>query len=339
MKSKSGQLSEWSTKEDLLQIELQPVLREIQSLLVRLRIISRLSCSTFFEGVVISTMDFLGNYGIQNWPFLQKMDIACAVINTIYSSDPMESDCGLLRFGAIEIVSEMTNVIYNLPRDDANINSETLKTLLDLLSKAVQFHLQSSLILVDIRQDLHNKTVLEVLNKAIAILSRRPERINKDIELSLKQLVRLDCRDFYKFNLLHIACRNSDDDSLLTVRFLLKIEVDPVAVNNVGDGPIHILAVVRGDVDTRDAIARLLVEAGAHLDMVNKQGMTPADLWLKKCKEEGHQNVGCRDLPDWLQEGVPMLKCLSSRVIQRHRILNDDDKVLSAVLVPFVAMH
>ena len=45
LKSKSGHPSEWSTFDDLQRIEQQPVQRKIQSFLVRLRILSRISWS------------------------------------------------------------------------------------------------------------------------------------------------------------------------------------------------------------------------------------------------------------------------------------------------------
>ena len=110
------------------------------------------------------------------------------------------------------------------------------------------------------------------------------------------------------------------------------------AVTTVGNSPLHILAVVRGDVESKDRTARLLLGSGAHLDMVNKDGMTAADLWLKKNNEEG-RNVGWRDLPDWLREGVPKLMCLSSRVIRRHKLPYDDGAIIPAVLIPFVSLH
>jgi len=88
--------------------------------------------------------------------------------------------------------------------------------------------------------------------------------------------------------MLHIACRSADADPTVifgssafvavTIYLLLKLKVDTNAVNIVGDDPLHIFGVVREDVDARDAMASPLVMSGAHLDMLNKQGMTPADL-------------------------------------------------------------
>lgn len=71
-------------------------------------------------------------------------------------------------------------------------------------------------------------------------------------------------------------------------------------------GVFHILGLRRGD-DERDAAARLLLELGAHLDMVDKKGETAANLWLHERKpvmnlwpdENDEQNVKLdwRDIP------------------------------------------
>jgi len=70
--------------------------------------------------------------------------------------------------------------------------------------------------------------------------------------------------------------------------------------------------------------------------MTNKEGMTAADLWFQK-NTPGKKDV--TDLPDWLHEGVPNLKCLSSRVIRRLKLPYDDGAILPAVLIPFVSLH
>ncbi len=52
--------------------------------------------------------------------------------------------------------------------------------------------------------------------------------------------------------------------------------------------------------------------------------------------------IGKKDvanLPDWLQEGVPKLMCLSSRVIRRHKLPYDDGAIIPAELIPFVSLH
>jgi len=179
---------------------------------------------------------------------------------------------------------------------------------------------------------------IESLKNLVSILSSRPELFTEEMKLSLVRMVRRDVRDTDGFNVLLIACRNPCAATLSTLHFLLKLKVDVNAINNVGDGPLHLLAVLLVDLESRDVIARLLLESGAHLDMVNQKEMTAADLWLKESREDG-EDLDVTDLPDWLQEGVPCLKCLCSRVIRRHRLPYDDGAILPVVLIPFVSLH
>ncbi len=65
--------------------------------------------------------------------------------------------------------------------------------------------------------------------------------------------------------------------------------------------------------------------------MVKKEEMTPAELYLKKNKREKN---GVADISDWLQKGVPNLKCLSAPVIRRHRVAYANGTILPSVLIP-----
>jgi len=60
--------------------------------------------------------------------------------------------------------------------------------------------------------------------------------------------------------------------------------------------------------------AQLLLEYEAHLDRVNKDRKTPAEVWL----EEWHNNI---PLPNWLLENYArILKCLSARAIRTNGV-------------------
>ncbi len=79
-----------------------------------------------------------------------------------------------------------------------------------------------------------------------------------------------------------------------------------------------------------NSIARLLLDAGAHLDSVNNQGETAVDVW----KRENKKNTF-----DWLKDdgGVPKLKCLTARVIHRQKVSHLDKLPVS--LQVFIRMH
>jgi len=262
--------------------------------------------------------------------FSQMIDISLTAMDVIFRYDHIIRK---LRSSTIDVISELISIFLSLPSDDSNLNSATVKTLLDLVATMDQLHLP----------DANQKIVADTnhidnLKKMVSILSSRHEFFTDEMKLSLVRMVRRDVRDSSGFNVLLIACSNPDAKTLTTVRFLLELKMDTNAVNNVGNGPLHLLVVELVDPEFRDAIAILLLEFGAHLDMVNKEGMTAADLWLNDIDEDG-QNVDVADLPDWLQEGVPNLKCLCSRVIRRYRLPYDDGAILPAVLIPFVSLH
>lgn len=69
------------------------------------------------------------------------------------------------------------------------------------------------------------------------------------------------------------------DNLLENIRLLLQVGADPDVADNDGDSALHILANLNGEII--DSAAQLFVDAGAHLDMANKQGRTPVEIGLK----------------------------------------------------------
>lgn len=137
--------------------------------------------------------------------------------------------------------------------------------------------------------------------------------------------------------LLHKACDTGNLDSA-AIQLLLQVNADPNAGDKDGNGPIHALASLRyGNGQehlihrTADA-ARLLLENGAHLDRVNKDRKTAAQVWK--------ETNGSQDLPNWLlmPEMVPKLKCLSASVIRSNNIAYTA-ATLPEILHPFVEWH
>jgi len=178
---------------------------------------------------------------------------------------------------------------------------------------------------------------MEFMGVMFMVLSRHPEMITEKGRLALLQLVHRHGRDDDGYSLLHDATRiSSCSEALSTINFLVQLGADLNAGDNDGDGVLHILSFDPTPSESRDAKARLLVQLGAHLDMVNKSGMTAADAWFEINTPE---KKDVADLPDWLKEGVPKLKCLSSRVIRRHKLPYDDGSIIPAELIPFVSLH
>jgi len=217
---------------------------------------------------------------------------------------------------------------------------------MELITAADQSHL-SEVNHLAYTQRRHLKTLLKI----VSILANHPEMLNKDIMDSLTQLVKQDGRTTDGLNLLLLACSkvSTGTDLSTTISLLLKAKAEPNVVDaNDGRGPLHVLAsVIHDQQETVDSIAHQLLDAGAHLDMVDKEGRTAADIWLlvrnRKEKRPAFWNRKSRriwdrhDLPDWCREDVPKLMCLCARVARRCNVPKVDK--LPGTLPAFVRIH
>jgi len=328
LKSKSGQLSEWSTLVDLQRIELEPSHCKIQALLVLLRFYSSISWSALRHHFIGKFLGFVVKEDLKS----EILDVTWSTLKAIQLLErPYERS-------VLEFVFEIGRVLFFkfdwLPKDDPILNSENLSKFVELLLMTDPFHMidpRFETPVIDTQQ-------MNLLVSMFLVLSHHPELITNETRLTLIQLLHRDARDPSGLNLLLTACRYVPEEqgsALPTIRFLVKLGANLNAANNVGDGVLHLLAQEPGS-ETRDATARLLLELGAHLDMVNNARMTPADLWFQKNTPEKRDVA---HLPDWLKEGVPKLMCLSSRVIRRLQMPYDDEAILPASLIPFVTLH
>jgi len=152
----------------------------------------------------------------------------------------------------------------------------------------------------------------------------------------LRQWVHQNSRDGFRKTLLHVAfCQiYAEKLDVATVRLLLEANSDPNARDEVGNGFLHFLAYQRryryGELIENAAL--LLLKYGAHLDMVNKDRKTAADIWKEENKSQ--------DLPIWLREpgSVPKLKCLSARIVSSNNVPYTAETLIE-VLHPFVKIH
>jgi len=173
----------------------------------------------------------------------------------------------------------------------------------------------------------------------------------------LRQLVYLNrYGNHHKDTLLHCACYTELD--LAAIQLLLKSGAAPNARDYGGNGPLHVLAREHKfrDVVMIETVARLLLENGAHLHMVNEERDTPADVWLMVNKNEAEAPPDNEalpvleaavlpdleiSLPEWLREPerIPMLSCLCARVIRPFLIAYKKCEDLPATLGDFIEWH
>jgi len=299
----------------------------MQSILIRLRIFSALSWRAVYRYLwqPYISLYYFDQLNIEN---LNELDISLTMLETIRRFGLHEEGIWIT---TVKVVSMLARTFRVLRRtNDPLYNVENLTTSFDLVSVTYQINLESDG--DDSMNDFHYYYGLINLISMMAELLPNDTIENK--HPSIHHIVSQNGRCLSMgTTLLHMACfhKLEADNLLAVIKLLLKNRANPYAVCKYGRGALHHLA--HGEMNRRDinAAARLLLdmENGLHLDQVDKALMTAADIYKEINPEAG-------DLPDWLQEGVPKLICLSSRVIQHNTIPYSESPV---TLHPFVEKH
>ncbi|XP_073999777.1 protein fem-1 homolog B isoform X3 [Rhodnius prolixus] len=181
--------------------------------------------------------------------------------------------------------------------------------------------------------------------------------ISKLLETSgAEQLLRIH-RTVYELNKLKVSTRNGQ--SLLhlavnpdtpvdnfhtndvcrfpcasTTKLLIKCGADVNALDNERNSPLHIIAGYQKPISllfyrnflTLHSIITLLIEAGAHVDIVNNRGEIPTDT-----ATTGITEIILRT------QSKPSLKCLAARAINRHQLRYRSQ--VPEALVSFIELH
>ena len=147
-------------------------------------------------------------------------------------------------------------------------------------------------------------------------------------------------------NLLHCACGTNPIDTVDLLKMFLQAGSDANGTNWVGDPPIRYLIDLdsfRSNVAIAAQKAQLLVNAGAHLDLViydgfpnnvNASTSSPLD-YLRKLAVE----LKCPILDAFINRlPVPLLTCLCAQSIRANRTPYGDKK-LPSILVSFLKNH
>lgn len=334
----NGRAVEWATSSDFEHIQHRPLELGVQSVLIRLRIFSTRIWETVYRYLVPYVFMTLQYSLTQQQQYTQILDISWTMLETALRFDPTAFRMNRVRVSALQ---KLIDTLMDLKSTrDPLFNFETLKTSFKLFSSAFQ-----SLFFAYRSDSGRISCDFGTLRKLISILVGLPDVTIQPIAIYLNEIVSQNNEAKDQHKLIFVACMDQTESTCDIVRLLLKYGALPDAVDADGDGPLHILA--RSNGEFTDSIARVLLDAGAHFDRANNEGLTAADVWIVKREQENNrrrrddqQLGGWRDLPDWLQEGVqrvPKLQCLSARIIRSRGISYKD--VLPVSLQSFVAMH
>jgi len=250
------------------------------------------------------------------------LHIQWSMLEIIRHFDPSEN--GLWRKTLI-VVQDLMQTLSKIGQlNDPLLNANTIEVSLNLILATDQYHLKD-------REFVHDGLLFwsfMSMFKFVEMLAKKPQLINEDSMASLSQLVPRNerCNPVrYGMLLLHKAC---EDWKLAIVDLLLRAGADPNAGDKYDYRPLHYLAMFYPH---NDAVAQLMLDYGAHLDLVNNERKTPAQVWTKRHAK------GRQSMPGWLREdSAPKLMCLCARVIRSNRV---PYAKLPPSLHPFVAMH
>jgi len=324
LKLKSGRVGEWTTSAELELVIARPTEYEFQSFLVRLGICSSRSWGAVFT-LRDAFLDCLRNLKEQG-RLIDLLDVVWAMLETIhqYDSQNLKGLCIMTD----DCVENLIWMLSQLEMGTPLLNADTFVLPFQVIIATDLFcPLESA--------DRHMRALLLL----VRFLASRPEILDGSIRRFVHQLLAQYSRNQHgRTTLLHLECQD-EALHLPCIRLLLRGQANANAGDYDGNGPLHLLASQHGNVDVIGSAARLLLDIEghpAHLDRVNRNRKTAAQLWI----EINEMEAGLNALPEWLREPetVPKLSCLSASVVSLYKIPYDHMK-LPSVLHPFVEMH
>lgn len=165
------------------------------------------------------------------------------------------------------------------------------------------------------------------------LLDNSNEDISQKIHSAIYTLVKLKIKSRLGRTALHLACCR---EAALMGRYpacqfpsphlaevLLKVGADPNARDEEGNTPLHLAAMAR---PCPPALAKILLEKGAHIDLVNNNGDTFASLLRG---QQVHELVNSAK--------YTRLSCAAARIIQQFKIPYKG--IVTPTLEKFIACH
>jgi len=312
---------EWITSASKEEINQRRPEWVIQAILVRLRILSSRSWG--------AVQHYLWRFIDKIFNTENQLELAWIMLKTISKSNPrFDPEEQFLWATTVRVVRKLVDALSHLQKkNDPLLNLQTIETSVELVLETDQSNFKT--------EDFNKRKMdhLQTLVKLFSVLAALPDDVvNDELKSSLHKIVTRKGRSEDGKTLLHAACVAPGTDTSSTVQFLLDLGAHHDEVDNNKNGALHYLAQRLDNEEEVDTTALLLLKAGTHLDRVNKERKTAADILFtaRNLKEKS-------DLPDWCR-GVPNLSCLSARVLGELQVPYDPAE-LSLEQNSFVEMH
>ncbi|EFX74179.1 fem-1-like protein [Daphnia pulex] len=332
---------EATTVEQLEEAVSDPDGMRMQALLVRERILGAAHPETSYyiryRGAVYADT---GNFNrcIRLWMYALEMQQSMLEPLSPMTNSSLLSFAELFSF----MMAEPALGLMAPQRSPPNIPPLSFSDVMAVLSRAVREiragTLQLSKVAAAERDLTYFHRTLGIIVHLIFLLAKIQPTLNSlqdhALRKSLYDLVRLNARSRNGYTLLHLACTRDSTTlsrypicsfpSTEVIRLLLDVGADPESTDHDGNTALHILAQTQ---PCPSSAVSLVLQRGGHLDQVNLQGRSFAQLL------ENVQPI--HEVVNTLQ--FTTLKCLCARVIRQHRLLFNG--LVPQTLQPFVLKH
>ncbi len=251
----------------------------------------------------------------------------------------------------LEVLFQMLDHLHYI--NDSLFETEILIKSLDLMSTLFD-QSQSRPCASDEWKATHFiETLYRLASLFVGLLA---DMLSQNIIDCLSRIISHNGKNRYDGILPYVARTAPTNQLLPIIDLLLRTGANPNGADTNGDGALHHLAMRTKGEAPMDSTARILLNAGAHLDRVNNQRKTAADFWMERKNKKkkrylyflfwrvaavgwmNAEKMGA-ELPYWLKDqNIPnKLKCLTARVIRHHKVPYVDKLPVS--LQFFVGMH
>ncbi len=345
-----GSTSEFTTREELQQIDEEGIGHlKIQALLIIERIFDlyELDLNLFYFH---EFHDFWLQFLMHSHQYRRAINSSMLIIDTIVTRQLEENIytwrayCDIM-FKIIDVMSADTfQLLRKMPsyiQDGVQLKFPTLMNAVEAISSFFcQILSRPNNATVHIMSTEIEKTLCCIFSVLVLLAEMLPLVNSEESRQLLKWL-----NDFNRYTnrrcnmstLLHYACRRFEPDLPIgIIQLLLDTGADPNAVNSYGQPPVHFLGLfpVGANHYITNAVqkAQLLVNAGAHLDIIHRNGQSVLQR-LKLLSRFANSAI----LKSFVNQ-VPRLTCRCAQVIRQNRIPFENQQ-LPPVLLSFLISH
>lgn len=294
------EVKEFTTIAELEKMQSNDSECTVQSILVRQRILSRISVRAVMVHQWPIVREYLSERDFDG-PFLEVCKMMVESVRTSWAYNS--------RYIIMDIIYYLSSQLKELKirgMIGTTLSKEKLLTAFELVSEGYRYYMANTSDRVR-HNDEPNlvECICDLIFAVDGIIPDNDQRMMKCVY----ELVKQDGRDWKGQSLLHVACDMHLSESHGVVRLLLLAGEDVSAIDNNRDSPLHTLT-QRSPGALDSPTATLLIDAGVHIDWTNKQGKTAREI---------SDMLHCGFGPKWMRKRVLPLTCLSARVIARHR--------------------